>query len=166
MAWQKRSKTKDLSKSVAEGAREVNAAASQVSKSSQALAQGAVESAASLEETSASVEEIGSMARQNTENSQKVAGIVGQTQKEFDEAGHAMESMVVAINEIRGSSQRISRIIKEIDEIAFKTNILALNAAVEAERRRAGTGIRRGRGRGSSSCTAQRAGREGYCIAH
>ena len=117
-----------------DGAGQVASAASQVSSSSQSLAQGANEQAASLEETSASSEEINSMARKNTENSQQAAGLVGQSKLKFGEANEKLNQMVVAMGEINTQSDKISKIIKVIDEIAFQTNILALNAAVEAAR--------------------------------
>ena len=125
---------KRIAESVDTGASQVSQAAAQVSTSSQALARGVSESAASLEETSASTEQIHSMAQRNTENSTKAAGIVAHSEAKFRETNAALDEMVVAMNEISGSSQKISKIIKVIDEIAFQTNILALNAAVEAAR--------------------------------
>jgi methyl-accepting chemotaxis protein len=117
-----------------EGAEQVGSAASQVSRSSQSLAQGASEQAASLEETSASAEEIGSMARKNSENSHGAAQLVTQSQQKFVETHQSLSHMVVAMSEIKAHSDKIGKIIKVIDEIAFQTNILALNAAVEAAR--------------------------------
>ena len=49
-------------------------------------------------------------------------------------ANQVLDEMVVSMRDINSSSDKISRIIKVIDEIAFQTNILALNAAVEAAR--------------------------------
>jgi methyl-accepting chemotaxis protein/methyl-accepting chemotaxis protein-1 (serine sensor receptor) len=129
--------TKTLRRIVTElsgGSQQITAAAGQVARSSQTLAQGASEQAASLEETSASSEEINTMAHQNAENSQTAAQLVTSSQQKFVEANRKLEQMVVAMREINTSSDKISKIIKVIDEIAFQTNILALNAAVEAAR--------------------------------
>ena len=125
---------KHISETVAEGAQQVAQAAAQVSTSSQALAQGSSENAGSLEETSAAIAEISSMAQRNTENSRNAVGIVAHSAEKFAETNLALDGMVLAMGEINGSSQKISKIIKVIDEIAFQTNILALNAAVEAAR--------------------------------
>jgi len=119
---------------LSEGAGQVASAASQISSSSQSLAQGASEQAASLEETSASSEEINSMARKNAENSQSANTLVTQSQQKFTETNRSLETMVVAMADIKNSSDKVAKIIKVIDEIAFQTNILALNAAVEAAR--------------------------------
>ena len=119
---------------LSEGASQVASAAAQVSAASQSLAQGSSEQAASLEETSASSEEINSMAQRNTENSRTAAGLVTQSEQKFAETNHSLDQMVTAMSEIKESSDKISKIIKTIDEIAFQTNILALNAAVEAAR--------------------------------
>ena len=119
---------------LSESASQVAGAATQVSASSQSLAQGTSEQAASLEETSASSEEINSMARKNTENSVAAAGLMTQSQQKFSQANQSLDQMVVAMGEINTQSDKIAKIIKVIDEIAFQTNILALNAAVEAAR--------------------------------
>src|ERR1039458_4992526 len=109
-------------------------AASQIAAASQELASGAAEQASSLEEAAASEEEINSMARKNRENSPPSAEFVNQSQQKFDVANRSLDQMVMSFGQIHSESEKISKIIKVIDEIAFQTNILALNAAVEAAR--------------------------------
>ncbi len=119
---------------MAESAEHVASAASQVSGASRSLAEGASQQAASLEETSASTEEIASITRKNADHALQVAGLMQQSAKGAEEVNQTLGRMVEKMKEIDGASNKIARIIKVIDEIAFQTNILALNAAVEAAR--------------------------------
>ncbi len=123
-----------LSGEMADRAQQVASAASQVNSSSQGLAQTASEQAASLEETAASSQELASQTRKNRESSQAAAEHVESSDAQVAGANKTLEQMVGSMQEIIGSSGKISKIIKVIDEIAFQTNILALNAAVEAAR--------------------------------
>ncbi len=125
---------RSLTERLSNNAEEVAGAATQVSSASHSLAQGASEQAASLEETSASTEEIGSITRRNADNALQVASLMQQSEQGASEVNNTLDRMVDKMKEIDASSNKIARIIKVIDEIAFQTNILALNAAVEAAR--------------------------------
>ncbi len=117
-----------------EYARTLSQTAQQVSSSSQSVSQAASEQAASLEETSASADQIHAMTQRNTEHSELATTSTQETSRVIGDANRALDQMVVSMNEISASSNKISKIIKVIDDIAFQTNILALNAAVEAAR--------------------------------
>lgn len=115
-------------------AEQVAAASVQLSSTSEVLAQGASEQAAVLEETSASGHQVSAMTQRNTENSQSAATLMTDVDTKVAQANTKLDQMVASMGEITNSSERIAKIIKVIDEIAFQTNILALNAAVEAAR--------------------------------
>ena len=74
------------------------------------------------------------MTRMNAENTHQAAGMMADAEKQVHGANAALQAMVASMSAIKESSDKVSKIIKTIDEIAFQTNILALNAAVEAAR--------------------------------
>ncbi|HLK20418.1 MAG TPA: methyl-accepting chemotaxis protein [Bryobacteraceae bacterium] len=123
-----------VSGELADGAQQIKTIAGQVGASSQSLAQGATEQAASLQETSAAMEQINSMTSQNDDHSKRAVALMNETATSVGEVNRSVEHMLGSMKEIGTSSDKIARIIKVIDEIAFQTNILALNAAVEAAR--------------------------------
>ncbi len=117
-----------------ESSEQVNMAAGQISDTSQALAEGSTEQAASLEETSSALEEMASMTRQNADNANKTNTTTQDNNRLIATGSEAVGNMSRAMAEITDSAEQISRIIRTIEDIAFQTNLLALNAAVEAAR--------------------------------
>jgi methyl-accepting chemotaxis protein/methyl-accepting chemotaxis protein-1 (serine sensor receptor) len=123
-----------IASGLAQNGDQVAGASSQIAATSQSLSQGSSEQAASLEQISASMEEMTAMARRNTENSGEAAAMMNETAEQVDRSNVALGEMLTSMSSIKSSSERVAKIIKTIDEIAFQTNILALNAAVEAAR--------------------------------
>ncbi|SPE41427.1 Putative sensory transducer protein (fragment) [Candidatus Sulfopaludibacter sp. SbA3] len=59
---------------------------------------------------------------------------MARVEKEVGEANASLDAMVGSMQDISSASEKVAKIIKVIDEIAFQTNILALNKAMEAAR--------------------------------
>jgi methyl-accepting chemotaxis protein/methyl-accepting chemotaxis protein-1 (serine sensor receptor) len=115
-------------------AEQIISAAAEVAAASQQLAQGANQQAATLEETSASGHEISTVTQHNADRSRNAVKLIAEIDGRITQANKRLDLMTASMVEITSSSERIARIIKVIDGIAFQTNILALNAAVEAAR--------------------------------
>ena len=124
----------DITVNLDRGALQTASAARQVSTASQTLASGASEQAASVEETSTSLEQMSSMIRATAENAEKAKELAAEARSVAATGSLTMVDMTQAMGAIDSSSAEVAKIVKNIDEIAFQTNILALNAAVEAAR--------------------------------
>ncbi len=106
----------------------------ELSSSAQSLASGTTEQAASLEEIASSMNEIDAKTKANDDNATQSQQLIRSTLEVVEDGNKQMNLMSDSIKSMKDTSVNVTKIIKEIDEIAFQTNLLALNAAVEAAR--------------------------------
>ena len=118
---------RDSSDSISIGSREIAAGSADLSQRTE-------EQAASLQETAASMEQMSQTIRQNTDTVRSANRLAQTTSEKATQSGKAVHELVLTMQDINSSSQKIGDIISVIDGIAFQTNILALNAAVESAR--------------------------------
>jgi len=99
----------------------------QLGAMSENLSSGAAEQASSLEEISAMLEELTETLNKNMGKARQTLDITDQSQKMVSGVAAGTEQMIESYRQIADK-------IKNVNDIAFQTNILALNAAVEAAR--------------------------------
>ena len=119
---------------VRHSAESIGTAAKEISAGNSDLSQRTEEQASSLEETASSMEELTSTVKQNADNSRQANQLATNASGVAIKGGDIVGRVVVTMDLINQSSQKIVDIIGVIEGIAFQTNILALNAAVEAAR--------------------------------
>lgn len=90
--------------------------------------------AQSLQETTDSMSLLTGNVRHTADTAKEVAAVSAQASDVAEQGGQAVTAVVHTMQDLQGSSARMSEIIQLIESIAFQTNILALNAAVEAAR--------------------------------
>lgn len=113
---------------------EIRQRSKDMSTASDDLSRRTENQAATLEQTAAALDELTASVKSAAEGARKVENVVTDARKDAQESEPVVKKAVGAMNEIKGSSEEISKIIGVIDDIAFQTNLLALNAGVEAAR--------------------------------
>lgn len=114
--------------------RDVAAGAAQVSESAVNLSQGSTEQSAEVETLAGDISIVSNNVQKLAQDAQQTSSLSKEVREGLLASNTKMQNMAAVIQKISDKSNEIHKIVKNIDDIAFQTNILALNAAVEAAR--------------------------------
>ncbi|NJL59714.1 MAG: HAMP domain-containing protein, partial [Desulfobacteraceae bacterium] len=101
---------------------------------SEKLAEATNQLASSVQESSSLLEQMSAGIRHNSDNTGSVRQQMKEAVKMVRDANDSMDALTDSMSNTAQVSSKISEIIKNIDGIAFQTNLLSLNAAIEAAR--------------------------------
>lgn len=119
---------------VQESADSVGVGSSELARAAEALSQGTVQQAGSIQQAVEQIEDIAGRINRSAKNEVIVGDKLRNLNTLIHEGNHEMTELVESVREVRLMSSDIQKIVATIDSIAFQTNILALNASVEAAR--------------------------------
>lgn len=98
------------------------------------LADSAHVQAQTVNDLSSSIDDASNLITKSSEHMAEAASISDVIRTNAQESNEKMNVLAQSVEEMKTASQKVSQVIKNIDDIAFQTNILALNASVEAAR--------------------------------
>lgn len=104
---------------IVDGAKYVTISAKELQCGAEDLSQRTEAQASNLEETAASMEELTSIVNKNAENSEAASQLAKQATEIAEGGGRVVNQAVLAMDEIKKSSNEIANIIGVIDGIAF-----------------------------------------------
>ncbi|MCI9578615.1 MAG: methyl-accepting chemotaxis protein [Oscillibacter sp.] len=108
--------------------------AEQLSQQSAQLHQASLEQNQSTEELVLEVTRVKDRLTDVTESSGQTRSQTEEITRRIQSANEQMAALSSAMDNISANAQQITKIAKDIEDIAFQTNILSLNASVEAAR--------------------------------
>lgn len=106
----------------------------QVSDFSLTLSNGAAKQSDAIELLAEAVKLISEKSKQNAQGANQAKAVTSSANAHAKQGAEHVKILLTAMTDLSTSAQQMSKIIKDIDNIAFQTNILALNASVEAAR--------------------------------
>jgi len=113
---------------------DADSAATVIANESQRLADSSSTNAATIEEIMATLGEINDLSSKTADSCQSAAAGAERAKEAVTKGNTEVDRLTEAMDQIRESSQTITKVVGVIQDVSFQTNLLALNAAVEAAR--------------------------------